>query len=144
MERIITVTDDKGTVLRPIDATFEVDYKYSGEAAPERVLEGEVKRGGVVANPFPEADPTKTLEYSEISITVKDTPQGWDAYSSKSRRFVGRTPVKDSPKEGVDMQLPFKGTIPTTKQEKREALQNRRDVIFNALQQRYPPKQSKQ
>jgi len=52
--------------------------------------------------------------------------------------------VKDSPKEGVDMQLPFKGTIPTTKQEKREALQNRRDVIFNALQQRYPPKQSKQ
>lgn len=141
MERLITVKDDKGTVLRPIDATFEVDYKYSGEAAPERVLEGDVKRGGVVAGPFPEADPTKTLEYSEVLIKVKDEPQGWDAYSSKSRRFMGKIPVKDSAKEGVDIKLPFKGTIPTTKQEKREALQSRRDFIFNALKQRYPPKQ---
>lgn len=140
MERIITVTDDKGTVLRPIDATFEVDYKYSGEGAPERVLEGDVKRGGVVGDPFPEADPTKTLEYSEISITVKDKPQGWDAYSSKSRRFAGKIPVEDSPEKGVDMQLPFKGVIPTTKEEKREALQSRRDSIFNALEKVYPPK----
>ncbi len=54
---------------------------------------------------------------------------------------MGKIPVKDSAKEGVDIKLPFKGTIPTTKQEKREALQSRRDFIFNALQQRYPPKQ---
>ena len=32
-ETLIKVTDDKATLLRPIDATFKVEYKYEGEAS---------------------------------------------------------------------------------------------------------------
>ena len=47
-ETLIKVTDVKGTVLKPIDATFKVEYKYEGETTAEVVLEGDVKRGTVI------------------------------------------------------------------------------------------------
>lgn len=139
-ETLITVIDDKGTVLRPIAATYEVDYKYSGEAQAERVLEGDVRRGTVneVAE-FPTADPAKDLEYSEVIIKVKDEPKGWDAYSSKTLKFMGTIPIKDSATKGVDVVLPFTGTIPTTKEEKRMAMKEQRDSLLEALKEKYPP-----
>ena len=144
-ERLITVTDDKGTVLRPINATYEVDYKYSGEATAERVLEGDVRRGMVSATAqFPTADPAKDLEYSEVIIKVKSEPKGWDAYSSKTRRFMGTIPMKDTTMKGVDVMLPFVGTIPANKEDKRMAMQTRRDAILKSLQERYPPKIAEQ
>jgi len=139
-ERLITVTDEKGTVLKPIDATFEVDYKYEGEATTQRVLEGDVSRGQVRGKEFPAAEQGKVLEFSEVRVTVKNEPKGWNAYSSKTRIFEGRIPQKDTVVGGVDIKLPFIGEIPKTKEDKRKKMAEKRDSLLEALQKRFPPK----
>jgi len=118
--RLLTVKDERGILLKPINATFEVDYKYEGEATTQRVLEGDVSRGQVLGEEFPAAEQGKVLEFSEVRVTPKLTP--WEAYSAKVRRFEAEIPKKDSEKEGVDMKLPYTGPINPTKEEMREAL----------------------
>ena len=139
-ERLITVTDEKGTVLRPIDATFEVDYKYEGETTTQRVLEGDVSRGKVRGTEFPAPTAGKDLEYSEVRVNVKNEPKGWNAYSSKTRIFEGKIPQRDTAFDGVNMKLPFIGEIPKTKEEKRAKMAEKRDSLLEALQKRFPPK----
>ena len=133
-ETLIKVTDVKGTVLKPIDATFKVEYKYEGETTAEVVLEGDVKRGTVIKDEFPVADATKDLEYSEIIIDVKEEP-GNLAYASKTSRFAGRVPPKGTP-----VPLPFKGNIPKNKEEKQLAMAEKRKSLLERLQERFPPK----
>ena len=135
-ETLIKVTDDKATLLRPIDATFKVEYKYEGEASAEVVLEGDVKRGTVKGEDFPAADVTKDLEYSEVIIDVKDKPNNL-AYASKTSRFAGRVPPKGTP-----VPLPFKGNIPKNKEEKQLAMAEKRASLLERLQKRFPPKES--
>lgn len=135
-ETLIKVTDDKATLLRPIDATFKVEYKYEGEASAEVVLEGDVKRGTVIEDAFPAPDASKDLEYSEIVIDVKDKPNNL-AYASKTSRFAGRVPPKGTPVE-----LPFKGKIPKNKEEKKLAMAEKRESLLKRLQERFPPKES--
>lgn len=119
-DRLITVKDERGTLLKPLNATFKVEYKYEGEASAEKVLEGDVSRGGVIGTFFPDSNPEKVLEYSEVKVTPKETP--WEAYSGKVRRFNSEIPKKDSAKEGVDMKLPYTGPINPNKEQVREAL----------------------
>jgi len=135
-ETLIKVTDVKGTVLKPIDATFKVEYKYEGEAAAEEVLVGDVKKGEVKGDDFPAPDATKDLEYSEIVIDVKDKPKKLP-YAGKRIRFQGKVPPK-----GVDTDLPFIGKKPETKKEKVDAMQAKREELFESLKKTYPPKES--
>ena len=135
-ETLIKVTDDKATLLRPIDATFKVEYKYEGEASAEVVLEGDVKRGTVLGDSFPAADVTKDLEYSEVIIDVKDEPNNL-AYASKTSRFAGRVPPKGTP-----VPLTFKGKIPKNKEEKQLVMAEKRESLLERLQKRFPPKES--
>ncbi len=122
-ERLITVRDERGTLLKPVNATFEVDYKYAGEPSAERVLQGDVSRGAVIGDVFPSPTAGKDLEYSEVKVTPKSTP--WEAYSAKVRRFNAEIPVKDSEKEGVDMKLPYTGPTNPTKEQIVEALEKK-------------------
>ena len=132
-ETLIKVTDVKGTILKPIDATFKVEYKYEGEAVAEEVLEGDVIRGTVKGEKFPVADATKDLEFTEVIIIVKDDP-GNLSYASKTLKFFGKLPPL-----GLDTGLPFKGIIPETKKEKQEALSKRRKDLLEKLKEKYPP-----
>jgi hypothetical protein len=133
-DTLIKVTDEKETLLRPIDATFKVEYKYEGEATAEVVLEGDVKRGTVIKDEFPAPDASKDLEYSEIVIDVKDKPNNL-AYASKTSRFAGRVPPKGTP-----VPLPFLGNIPKNKEEKQLAMAEKRKSILERLKEIYPPK----
>jgi hypothetical protein len=133
-ETLIKVTDVKGTILKPIDATFKVEYKYKGEAVPEEVLVGDVKKGTVKGEAFPVADVTKDLEYSEVIIVVKEKP-GKLPYASKTLKFIGNVPPIGFPTE-----LPFIGKKPETKEEKQRAMQARRENLLEELQKRFPPK----
>ncbi len=135
-ETLIKVTDVKGTVLKPIDATFKVEYKYEGEAAPEEVLVGDVKKGEVKGDDFPAPDATKDLEYSEIVIIVKDKPEKLP-YAGKTLKFIGKVPPK-----GVPTDLPFTGKKPETKEEKVNAMQAKRENLLEKLKKIYPPKES--
>ena len=117
-ETLIKVTDVKGTVLKPIDATFKVEYKYEGEVKGED---------------FPVPDVTKDLEYSEVVIIVKDKP-GKLPYESKTLKFIGIVPPK-----GVPTDLAFTGTIPETKEQKKLAMQAKRENLLSKLQERFPP-----
>ncbi|QDP56124.1 MAG: hypothetical protein GOVbin3205_67 [Prokaryotic dsDNA virus sp.] len=135
-ETLIKVTDVKGTVLKPIDATFKVEYKYEGEAAPEEVLVGDVKKGEVKGDDFPAPDAAKDLEYSEIVIDVKEKP-GKLPYASKSIKFIGEVPPI-----GFPTGLPFIGKKPETKEEKQLAMQAKRENLLKKLQEIYPPKKS--
>jgi len=132
-ETLIKVTDVKGTVLTPIDATFKVEYKYEGEAVAEEVLSGDVIRGTVKGEKFPVADVTKDLEFTEVVIIVKDEPSNL-SYASKTLKFFGKLPPL-----GLDTGLPFKGIIPETKKEKQEALSKRRKDLLEKLKEKYPP-----
>jgi|TARA_B110000908_G_scaffold169497_1_gene226776 hypothetical protein len=132
-ETLIKVTDVKGTVLKPIDATFKVEYKYEGEAVAEEVLVGDVKKGEVKGEDFPVPDVTKDLEYSEVVIIVKDKP-GKLPYESKTLKFIGIVPPK-----GVPTDLAFTGTIPETKEQKKLAMQAKRENLLSKLQERFPP-----
>jgi hypothetical protein len=133
-DTLIKITDEKETLLRPIDATFKVEYKYEGEATAEVVLEGDVKRGTVIKDEFPAPDASKDLEYSEIVIDVKDKPNNL-AYASKTSRFAGRVPPKGTP-----VPLPFLGNIPKNKEEKQLAMAEKRKSILERLKEIYPPK----
>jgi len=133
-ETLIKVTDVKGTILKPIDATFKVEYKYEGEAVAEEVLVGDVKKGTVKGDDFPAPDATKDLEYSEVIIVVKEKP-GKLPYASKTIKFIGIVPPIGFPTE-----LPFIGKKPETKEEKQKAMQARRENILEELQKRFPPK----
>ena len=133
-DTLIKITDEKETLLRPIDATFKVEYKYEGEATAEVVLEGDVKRGTVIKDEFPAPDASKDLEYSEIVIDVKDKPNNL-AYASKTSRFAGRVPPKGTP-----VPLPFLGNIPKNKEEKQLAMAEKRKSILERLKERFPPK----
>ena len=135
-ETLIKVTDVKGTVLKPIDATFKVEYKYEGEAAPEEVLVGDVKKGEVKGDDFPAPDAAKDLEYSEIVIDVKDKPKNLP-YASKTLKFIGKVPPK-----GVPTDLPFTGKMPKTKEEKKLAMAEKKEALIKELQKIYPPKES--
>jgi hypothetical protein len=135
-ETLIKVTDVKGTVLKPIDATFKVEYKYEGEAAPEEVLVGDVKKGEVKGDDFPAPDAAKDLEYSEIVIDVKDGVKNLP-YASKTLKFIGKVPPK-----GVPTDLPFTGKKPETKKEKVDAMQAKREDLLERLKKIYPPKES--
>ena len=136
-ETLIKVTDVKGTVLKPIDATFKVEYKYEGEAVAEEVLAGDVKKGTVKGGDFPSVNPTKDLEYSEIVIDVKGGEKRRLPYEGKRIRFQGKRPPKD-----VDTDLPFIGKKPETKKEKVNAMQAKREDLFERLLKSYPPKES--
>ena len=129
-ETVLKVTDEAGTLLTPLQATFEVDYQFVGDAEPTMVLEGDVQRGLIQAE-LP--DPVRELQFSEVKVRTDDTPGGWDAYSGKNRVFLGKLP-----ESGSTIELPFKGVIPVTTEEKREAVQSRRDEILIELLQRYP------
>ena len=133
-ETLIKVTDVKGTVLKPIDATFKVEYKYEGEAAAEEVLVGDVKKGEVKGDDFPAPDATKDLEYSEVVIDVTDKPKKLP-YEGKRIRFIGKVPPKGFPTD-----LPFIGKIPETKEEKKLAMAEKKEALIKELQKRFPPK----
>jgi len=135
-ETLIKVTDVKGTVLKPIDATFKVEYKYEGEAAAEEVLVGDVKKGEVKGDDFPAPDAEKDLEYSEIVIDVKGGVKNLP-YASKTLKFIGKVPPK-----GVPTDLPFTGKKPETKKEKVDAMQAKREDLLERLKKIYPPKES--
>lgn len=135
-ETLIKVTDVKGTILKPIDATFKVEYKYEGEEVAEEVLVGDVKKGTVKGEDFPALDKTKDLEYSEIVIVVKDKPKKLP-YAGKRIRFQGKLPPI-----GVDTDLPFIGKKPETKKEKVNAMQAKREELFEKIKKAYPPKES--
>ncbi|MCH2046439.1 MAG: hypothetical protein MK212_20155 [Saprospiraceae bacterium] len=131
-ETVLQVTDEAGTLLTPLQATFEVDYQFVGDAEPTMVLEGDVQRGLIQAD-FPE--PVRELQFSEVKVRTDSIPGGWDAYAGKTMVFEGRLP---SASKGDSIKLPFKGVIPTTTEEKRVAVQSRRVEILNSLLQRYP------
>ena len=136
-ETLIKVTDVKGTILKPIDATFKVEYKYEGEAVAEEVLSGDVRRGTVKGEKFPVPDATKDLEYSEVKIDVKGGVQNLN-YASKTLKFFGKLPPL-----GLDTGLPFKGIIPKTKKEKQGAMADRRETLLSQLKEKYPPQKTK-
>jgi len=136
-ETLIKVTDVKGTILKPIDATFKVEYKYEGEAVAEEVLSGDVIRGTVKGEKFPVADATKDLESTKVIIIVKDEP-GNLSYASKTLTFFGKLPPL-----GLDTGLPFEGIKPETKKEKQLALAKRRQVLLEKLTEKYPPQKLK-
>ena len=133
---LIKVTDDKETLLRPIDATFKVEYKYEGEASAEVVLEGDVKRGTVLGDSFPAADVTKDLEYSEVIIDVKDKPKNL-AYASKRYKLF-----KTIPDKFLIVKLDFIGKKPGSKEEKQLVMAEKRESLLKQLQERFPPKES--
>ena len=132
-QTLFTVTDDKGTVLKPIDATYSINYMYKEDPSSTTVLEGVISRGAVKGEEFPEKDPLKELEYSEIIITTESKPGGWNAYSGKAQRFLSKTPEK-----GEGIKLPFTGTIPT-KEEAQESMEARKKEMIAALEVIYPP-----
>jgi len=132
-ETLIKVTDVKGTVLKPIDATFKVEYKYEGEAVAEEVLVGDVKKGEVKGEDFPAPDATKNLEYSEVKIDVKPIVENL-SYASKTLRFFGKLPPLK-----LNTGLQFTGTIPGTKEEKKLAMAEKRAKLLIKLQERFPP-----
>jgi len=133
-ETLIKVTDDKATLLRPIDATFKVEYKYEGEASAEVVLEGDVKRGTVLGDSFPAPDASKDLEYSEVIIDVKDKPNNL-AYASKRYKLF-----KTIPDKSLIVKLDFIGKIPKNKKEKQLVMAEKRESLLQRLQERFPPK----
>lgn len=134
--KLFSVTDEKGTVLKPLEATYAVDYKYKEEEQPVRVLEGDVKRGqGVSAQEdFPQKDPQKDLEYSELRIEMKE-PQGWNAYANKSKVKQFEVPGKG---EDVKLEPIKKGK--QTKEVQKEAFTSKLEKKIEILKSRYTPK----
>ena len=130
---LISVKDEQGTLLRPVEATFAVEYKYKDEATAEVVMEGDVRRGMVLrATDFPAASAEKDLEFSEIKVTPKAAP--FEFYSAKIRRFNLQIPVKDSEKEGVDMKLDFTGIKKPSKEQIRATLADAAQTKLHAIQ----------
>lgn len=115
--KLFTVTDEKGTKLVPMEADYEVTYKYKNEEAV-KVLEGEVKRGEGIApagiTNFPDKDAVKELERSDIKVTPKG-PTGWDAYVERDKSFAGKIPEK-----GDKVELPKTKSGKRTKKEIKE------------------------
>ena len=115
--KLFTVTDEKGTKLVPMEADYEVTYKYTNEEAV-KVLEGEVKRGEGIAptgvTKFPDKDAAKELERSDIKVTPKG-PTGWDAYVERDKSFAGKIPEK-----GDKVELPKTKSGKRTKKEIKE------------------------
>ena len=134
--KLFSVTDDKGTVLKPLEATYAVDYKYTDEEQPVRVLEGDIKRGqGVSAlENFPQKDPQKELEYSELRIEMRE-PQGWNAYANKSKVKKAEVPGKG---ETVILEPIKKGK--QSKEVQKEAFTSKLQTKIQILQSRFKPK----
>ena len=131
-DTLIKVADEKETLLRPIEATYEVKYKYEGEEEIT-VKEGDVKRGVVIGDEFPAQDPVKDLEFSEVIIKVPEKETNL-SYAGKTYRLFGKIPDKN-----LIIKLPFKGEIPKNKKQKQAAMQFKREVLLEKLRKRFPP-----
>lgn len=141
--RLFTVTDERGTTLKPLEANFTVDYKYREEEEAVRVMEGDIERGVAVdaggATAFPAADASKgELEYSEVRVEMKE-PQGWNAYSAKSR--VRRFEI---PRDGEEIKLDAKSPGKQGKDTQKDALSSKLDTKRDALKRRFPPKEAEE
>ena len=139
-DKLIEVKDEKDTLLRPLDATVEVDYKYEGEAEPEKVLEEELSRGVIKGEEFPEPEDGKVLEYSEIKVnpSAKEGVYGITAYKAKNVRYVGKKPEK-----GSVVELEAQRKEPISKEECRENMEKRRVDLYEKLIKIYPPQVKK-
>ena len=112
-----------------------VEYKYEGEDAPELVLEEELQRGIIKGEEFPDPTPGKVVEYSEIRVEPTFREGGWNAYKSKTQRFMGRTPEKT---EKIKLQAEVRAET-ITKEQIRERMEEKRVSLLTALLERYPP-----
>lgn len=136
MDEIIRVTDEQDTLLKPLDAQVEVLYQYEGEATPELVLDTTLQRGVVMDTAFPAADPTRTLEFSQIKIDPSMMKGGLrGSYKSKTQTFEAKIP------EAVeDIALEAIRAVPTiSPDEIKQSMDTRRLALLAALIQRYPP-----
>lgn len=99
---LFKVTDTNETLIKPMDADYEVLYTYQGEA-PVKVTEGEVKRGQAeLDKEFPGKAPDKVLEKVDIKVIPKN-PVGWNAYAQRTKVMT------EQAKPGEDAKLPEKG-----------------------------------
>ena len=139
-DQLIEVKDEKDTLLKPLQATVVVDYKYEGEPAAEKVLEEELNRGIVKGAEFPEPNPQKILEYSEIKVepSPKEGVYGITAYKAKNIRYELKKPEK-----GSVVKLEAQRQGPISKEECRANMELRRVALRAKLLEKYPPKANK-
>lgn len=135
-DTLIKVADEKETLLKPIEATYEVKYKYEGEEEVT-VKEGDVTRGVVKGEEFPAKDPAKDLEFSEVIIKVPELETNL-SYAGKTYKLFGKIPDKN-----LIIKLPFKGKRPKNKEEKQEAMLNKKEALLERLRERFPPAKGK-
>ena len=135
---LFTVVDERSAQIKPLEGTYEVEYKYQNEEA-STVLTGEVKRGEGIAptgvTEFPAKDAEKTLEFSEIKVTPK---QGWDAYAAGAKKDVERVPAR-SERERVMLESLLKRKA--TKEEILNSMRETSNIKLAELGKLFPPKE---
>jgi len=138
---LFTVVDEKQAQIKPLDGTYEVEYKYQNEEA-KSVLTGDVKKGEGIAptgvTEFPAKDAEKTLEFSEIKVTPK---AGWDAYAAGAKKDAERVPAR-TPRERVMLESLLKRKA--TKEEILNSMKATSELKLEELSKLFPPKVEEQ
>ena len=102
---LFKVVDKNNTLIKPLEANYEVMYKYENEATAVKVEEGVVRQGvAETSKQFPAKEAEKVLEEVDIKV-IPVGPTGWNAYS-------GRTKVMSKQERlGEDARIPEKGEL---------------------------------
>ena len=132
---LFKVVDKNDTLIKPLEATYEVMYKYEGEA-PAKVVEGEVKRGEAEKDKeFPAKAAEKILEEVDIKV-IPVGPTGWNAYSQRTKIMSKQEkPGEDAkiPEKGELVELEEVNTVKPTKEQlttiTKTAVENKRNAL---------------
>lgn len=102
---LFKVVDKNDTLIKPLEASYKVMYKYEGEATAVTVEEGVVRQGVAETNKeFPAKEAEKVLEEVDIKV-IPVGPTGWNAYSERTKIMS----QQENP--GEDAKIPAKGEL---------------------------------
>lgn len=100
---LFKVVDKNDTLIKPLEANYEVMYKYEGEQSYVKVEEGVVRQGEAEKNKeFPAKEAEKVLEEIDIKV-IPVGPTGWNAYSERTKIMSRQATA------GIDAKIPEKG-----------------------------------
>ena len=135
-KKIFKVTDEGNTLIRSLEGTYEILYKYT-EEEEAKVAEGTINRGEALAidGKFPDVDDSKEFEYYALKVTPTG-PEGWDAYASKTK-IVMTLPPKKGEEEKVALSTK---DSPPTKEALIQGMKDRKVFKYDELKKKYPNK----
>ena len=133
---LFKVVDKNDTLIKPLEANYEVMYKYEGEATAVKVEEGVVRQGEAEKEKeFPAKEAEKVLEEVDIKV-IPVGPTGWNAYSERTKIMSKQEkPGEDAkiPEKGEFVELAEVNAVKPTKEQlttiTKTAVENKKDAL---------------